>query len=456
MFGADAEITALAIISQDEDTFDQYHQDVSEHLSYGPAVAVYNALDAVYKKIHRLPSHRELKLLIDKAAVQASWSSLFTTQVVKVYEALVEDRTEISHSLITDFIREKRIKTLKNKIIEMQSEEGLHKINEIIDYLKETQEISLGDEGGTLFFPFSDDYIENPIEKLAEERGEPIFLGIPGVDERTKGMYRGETLMIVAPTGVGKTQLKHQLALNIATNGGKVLYLFNDNTRGEILLRFWCNQCNVDTEMEKSSEVLSADLFRSRGLLWKTLCCDEIFPGKTTVADVKKIIRRAKKVMGDVAAVVLDYSNLLAPSSTYGNDHRLAAKSVIDDLAALAKEENVLMITSTQSNKEGMNADIVTIQNMSEAFAKSWVCAHVWTVSQSLADKEMEIVKLCSVKSRRKVSLYCLTMNQDPVSLRMTQNTYFPVVSLFEAIGAAERRRGGGRRQRVDNQEEQA
>lgn len=446
MFGTEIEATALAVITKDSDTFSEYRGDLEGYFDYPPVKTVWNIYEGVYAKAKRLPTLTELQMLIEKAAVSGQWSTLFTAQVVKVFDTLSSPRTEVSDEVVSSLIREKRIKELKHRLYDLNTTAGLNELSEIIDYLDETRQINLSLDGENLFFPFSDEYIKNPVERLLEEMGDPLFTGFDGIDERTKGLRKRETLMIVAPTGVGKTQLKQQLLVNFASRGYKSLYCYNDNTKGEVLLRLWCNRINRDTEGDLSSDVMSAMLERDRGPLETNLICTEISPGRTKVQDIRKIIRQARRRMGGLDVLVLDYMDLIASERDYGGDKRHAAKEVIDDLAALVKEENILLVTSTQSNRGGLNADVITLENLSEAFAKAFVCAHVWTLTQSLAEKEVGIIRLTSVKSRRKVSLYTVTLNQCPSSLRITQSV-IPVVSLFEERARQDNRRAQGRGQ---------
>ena len=110
MFGTEIEATALAVITKDSDTFSEYRGDLEGYFDYPPVKTVWNIYEGVYAKAKRLPTLTELQMLIEKAAVSGQWSTLFTAQVVKVFDTLSAPRTEVSDEVVSSLIREKRIK----------------------------------------------------------------------------------------------------------------------------------------------------------------------------------------------------------------------------------------------------------------------------------------------------------------------------------------------------------
>jgi len=75
-------------------------------------------------------------------------------------------------------------------------------------------------------------------------------------------------------------------------------------------------------------------------------------------------------------------------------------KLVYEELRDLAMELNVAVWTASQANREAANADIVGLENMSEAYGKAMICDIVMSISRKATEKSSNAGRLFVAKNR--------------------------------------------------------
>ena len=136
-----------------------------------------------------------------------------------------------------------------------------------------------------------------------------------------------------------------------------------------------------------------------------------------TVQTIRAYIQRliaTKNFMPDM--VIVDYADLLRGSRSYG-EKRHELEGVYEELRALAQELNVIVVTADQTNRSGMDMEVVTISQIGESYAKATVCDVILTVSRRPEDKQVNGGRLFVAKSRlgRDGSVFPFIMNSATV-----------------------------------------
>jgi replicative DNA helicase len=72
-----------------------------------------------------------------------------------------------------------------------------------------------------------------------------IKLGFPSLDQSTGGLHRGELAILVGGTGIGKSSVLGQVALNVTREGKSVLLVTVENSLEEYLVRLYSNISRV-------------------------------------------------------------------------------------------------------------------------------------------------------------------------------------------------------------------
>jgi replicative DNA helicase len=144
------------------------------------------------------------------------------------------------------------------------------------------------------------------------------------------------------------------------------------------------------------------------------------FPTKTaTVQTIRAYIQRlvaTKNFIPDM--VIVDYADLLRSSRGF-EQKRFELEGVYEDLRALAQELNVVMITADQTNRSGLEMEVVTVAQIGEAYSKATVCDVIITISRRMEDKQSNTGRIFIAKSRlgRDGVVYPFTLNTATVKV---------------------------------------
>src|SRR5258708_1863090 len=173
-----------------------------------------------------------------------------------------------------------------------------------------------------------------------------------------------------------------------------------------------------------------------RGKFRGRLFIKEIPTKTATVQTIRSYIQRliaTKNFTPDV--VIVDYADLLRGTRGYG-EKRFELEGVYEELRALAQELNAVLITADQTNRSGMEMELVTIAQIGEAYLKATVCDLILTISRRMEDKQTNCGRLFVAKSRlgpdgmvfpfllntSTVKVRILDQGEDPIALFMQNN----------------------------------
>jgi len=125
----------------------------------------------------------------------------------------------------------------------------------------------------------------------------------------------------------------------------------------------------------------------------KRLLIHEMPPDECSVAHIYALMDSLKRQEGwkpDV--VILDYMDLMVSrNANYNKDDYSQQKHVANEIRGLAKNENVLVFTATQTNRSGAGSDgMIDVTKASESFAKQFSLDYVVSLNQSEADRQAQ------------------------------------------------------------------
>jgi len=97
--------------------------------------------------------------------------------------------------------------------------------------------------------------------------------------------------------------------------------------------------------------------------------------------------------------IIVDYADLLKPV-TVRKEKRNELESIYEELRALSQEFQCPIWTASQTNRSGLNAEVITMEQISEAFNKCFVADFIFTVSRTIEDKQNNKGKMFIAKNR--------------------------------------------------------
>ena len=99
--------------------------------------------------------------------------------------------------------------------------------------------------------------------------------------------------------------------------------------------------------------------------------------------------------------IIVDYADLLKPFNFRKNgEKRHDLESIYEELRGLAQVYECPIWTASQTNRSGLNAEVITMESISEAFNKCFVADFIFSVSRTVEDKKLNKGRIFVAKNR--------------------------------------------------------
>jgi hypothetical protein len=118
--------------------------------------------------------------------------------------------------------------------------------------------------------------------------------------------------------------------------------------------------------------------------------------------------------------IIVDYADLLRPV-TLRKEKRIELESIYEDLRAISTEFQCPVWTASQTNRSGLNAEVITMEQISEAFNKCFVADFIFSVSRTIEDKQNNTGKIFIAKNRNGPdgTIHHIFMDTSTVNIKM-------------------------------------
>jgi replicative DNA helicase len=115
----------------------------------------------------------------------------------------------------------------------------------------------------------------------------------------------------------------------------------------------------------------------------------------TIKSHLNKLIKRGIKP----GLIIVDYADLLKPV-VVRKEKRNELESIYEELRGISTEYCCPIWTASQTNRSGLNAEVITMEQISEAFNKCFVADFIFSVSRTIEDKQNNQGKMFIAKNR--------------------------------------------------------
>jgi len=118
--------------------------------------------------------------------------------------------------------------------------------------------------------------------------------------------------------------------------------------------------------------------------------------------------------------IIVDYGDLLRPV-TVRKEKRTELESIYEEMRCIAQELQCPVWTASQTNRSGLNAEVITMESISEAFSKCFVADFIFTVSRTMEDKTSNTGRIYVAKNRNGPDglVYPIFMDTSNVKIRV-------------------------------------
>ena len=342
-----------------------------------------------YRKKYGVHPSRDIMKTILRSELDNE-NELTAKQVREFYiRSQISPSTDIEYIKDTslDFCKKQNLKSAMVKSIGLLQSSSFDEISKVIN-----DSLKLGmdnDEG----YEWQRDF---------EERFKPRFrnptgTGWPLIDNICKGgLGQKELGVVIAPTGAGKSMALVHLGTQALREGKTVIHYTLELQDTVVASRY--DSCLTKIPLETLTsfkEKIYEEVLEIKGKL-----IVKEYPTKT--ASTQTIRNHLEKLrMRNIEAdmIIVDYGDLLRPVR-YQKEKRNELESIYEELRGIAVEYKAPVWTASQTNRSGLNAEVITMEAISEAFNKCFIADFIFTISRTIDDKVANTGRLFVAKNR--------------------------------------------------------
>jgi replicative DNA helicase len=290
-----------------------------------------------------------------------------------------------------DFCRKQAMKEALEKAVEMIATDNL---DSVVGVMK--QALSAGTP-----MSIGHDFFADVEARFVKTRRSTCPTGIKHLDAQdvlNGGLGKGELGVVVAPTGVGKSHYLVSVGAHALKMGKNVLHYTFELSEAAVGLRYDSNLCSMPSNevVDRKTEVL--DFYKDSQDLGR-LIIKEYPTGTASVQTLRNHIEKLLLKSFTPNVILIDYADIMRSSRAF-DSLRHELKLVYEELRNLAMDLNVPIWTASQANRDASNADVVGLENMSEAYGKAMVADVVVSVSRKPNEKATGAGRLFVAKNR--------------------------------------------------------
>jgi len=286
-----------------------------------------------------------------------------------------------------DFCKKQKLKEAMIKSAELLQTSSFDEIKTVID-----DALKLGIDNN-----FGHDFKKDFEARYLLKARNPVSTGWKLIDEITKnGLGKGELGVVIAPTGAGKSMVLAHLGTAALKAGLNVMHYTLELSEERVGQRY--DSCVSGISLS-DLHLLKEKVYESCLEVEGELIIKE-YPTKTaSVNTLRAHLEKVKKNDQKIDMILVDYADLLRGSRLF-KEKREELESIYEGLRALAQEYECPVWTASQTNRSGLNAEVITMEAISEAFNKCFVADFIFSISRTARDKTTNSGRMFLAKNR--------------------------------------------------------
>jgi replicative DNA helicase len=361
------------------------------------------------------PSHDTMTIILRSELDGVS--DLLKNQVREYYAKILAgaadtDGLEHVKEVALDFCKKQKLKEAMLECVGLMQRSSYDEISSKIN-----NALNLGTDND-LGYDYMVDF-EKRFELIARA---PVTTGWKYIDGITGGgLGKGELGVCVAPTGGGKSMVLTHLGAE-ALKAGKTVIHYTFELMDSVICRRY-DSCL--TEIELSSIIVNKDRVRKIVEEVPGRLIVKQYPTKSaSTVTLKAHLEKLKRRGIDPDMIIVDYADLLKPVNRE-REKRNELESIYEELRAIAMEMECPIWTASQTNRSGLNAEIITMESISEAFNKCFVADFIFSVSRTPEDKISNEGRIFIAKNRNGQDgmVYPIFMDTSNVKIKVFAET---------------------------------
>ncbi len=323
--------------------------------------------------------------------------------------SIVEDCDYVKETSL-DFCKKQKLKEAMMRSVKLLNRSSFDEISTVIN-----EALKLGTD-----INFGYDYKLDFEERFKIKQRDPITTGWKEIDAICKGgLGNGELGVVIAPTGAGKSMALVHLGAQAVKLGKTVIHYTLEMAETSIAGRY--DSCITGLKLKEMFQFKEQIHERVKDIEGNVIIKE--YPTKSaTTTTIKNHLERIKSRGIKVDMIIVDYADLLRPViNRRSNEKRHDLESIYEELRGLSQVFECPIWTASQTNRSGLNAEIVTMEAISEAFNKCFVADFICTISRTVEDKKVNKGRIFVAKNRNGIDgvVFPIRMDTSNVNIKV-------------------------------------
>ena len=368
---------------------------------------------------NKYSTHPSIEAMITILRTEMDNEDEVTQNQVREYFARIHTRemSDIEYIKETslDFCRKQNLKEAMMKSVGLLQNCSFDEISTVIN-----EALKPGSENN-----FGYDYFADFEERFKLKHRNPVTTGWKEIDAITGGgLGKSELGVVIAPTGAGKSMALVHLGTQAILEGKTVIHYTLELQDTVIGIRYdSCITAYPLSDIRSFKDEIYEEIKELDGSLIVKEYPTKSASTSTIRAHLSRLIKRGIKP----GMIIVDYADLLRPVIAR-KEKRNELESIYEDLRAMSTEFKCPIWTASQTNRSGLSAEVITMEQISEAFNKCFVADFIFSISRTIEDKQNNKGKLFIAKNRNGPDgmVYPIFMDTSNVQIKILPKAPMP------------------------------
>ena len=365
---------------------------------------------------HRYNKHPSVDAMLTIIKTELDEEDEIIQEKVQDYFTRMHQRelTDIDYikEISLDFCRKQNLKEAMMTSVGLLQNCSFDEISKVIN-----DALKLGSENN-----FGYDYMADFEERFTPRFRNPMTTGWTDIDNITGGgLGKSELGVVIAPTGAGKSMVLVHLGSQALKEGKTVVHYTLELQDTVIATRY--DSCITGYPL---SDIINfkEEVYEEIKDIEGSLIVKEYPTKSASTNTIRAHLSRLVKRGITPGMVIVDYADLLKPVQNR-KEKREELGSIYEELRALSTEFQCPVWTASQTNRSGLSAEVITMEQISEAFNKCFVADFIFSVSRTIEDKQNNQGKIFIAKNRNGPDgmVYNIFMDTSNVNIKILPKT---------------------------------
>jgi replicative DNA helicase len=398
----------------------------SDYFDFPAYKNVFLGVRNYYDKYRKLPSDSVLPDFINASVSGAADTGIdyenAIAEINTIDKSCLGDR-EFLLDTVEEFARQRAMDQAVRRAMVILNEEG--EIAEVEELVKNALLVNRNVDVGQDYFEEVNARLYRSYQDNKERKISTVF----ATHDRNLegGLAAKELAMVVAPPGVGKSLYLVNQGANAIYDGKNVLYVSLEMSQDKIAGRFdsvLTEIRNADLKKPQAQLKLKDRLNEVKVKTNGRLIIKEFPTGASNVNQLRALLvqlRLHKDFVPDL--IIVDYLELLRPNRMIDSEYQ-AQQRIAEELRGLGVENNCLIWTASQTNRQARKVNIITDAELGDSYGKIRPADWVISLNQNQEEYDEGAMRVFVIKARDSKQHYLINIGVDYTTLQMREPSH--------------------------------